>query len=133
MLLLADSTPSMLADCGWSVGEGKTMKLNRLAAIPAIALAAGLLLAACGSQAAPAPTVTVTAPVAAPAPTDTTAPNIEGLRASDILATDGYSLVQSYAVPFTENVETMGNITSGAFGASGSAARKHWRERFLPH
>ena len=50
-------------------GEGKTMKLNRkFIAIPAIAIAAGIGLAACGSQAAPsaAPTHTVTA---APAPT----------------------------------------------------------------
>ena len=54
------------------------MKLNMLAAIPAIALAAGLSLAACGSvkapAAAPAVTHTVTAPAAAPKPSATTAP-----------------------------------------------------------
>jgi len=44
------------------------MKLNKLLAIPALALTAGISLAACGSQAAPsaAPTQTV---AAAPAPT----------------------------------------------------------------
>ena len=46
-------------------GEGKTMKLNKVVAIPALALTAGLGLAACGSQghaalhAAPAPAKTV--------------------------------------------------------------------------
>jgi len=49
------------------------MKLNRVIAIPAIALTAGLSLAACGSAkapaAAPAVTHTVTAPAAAPKPT----------------------------------------------------------------
>ena len=58
------------------------MKLNMLAAIPAIALAASLSLAACGSvkaaAAAPAVTHAVTAPAATPKPTTpaptTTAP-----------------------------------------------------------
>jgi hypothetical protein len=54
--------------------EGKTMKFNKVIAIPAIALTAGLTLAACGSAktpaAAPAVTThTVTAPAAAPKPT----------------------------------------------------------------
>ena len=46
------------------------MKLNKVVAIPAIALAAGLSLAACGSAKAPAaaPTVTHTV-IASPAPT----------------------------------------------------------------
>jgi hypothetical protein len=48
------------------------MKLNKATAIPAIALAAGISLTACGSQAAshasPAVTHTVTAPAAAPKP-----------------------------------------------------------------
>jgi hypothetical protein len=62
---------------GFSVlGEGKTMKLNKkLIAVPAIALAASLSLAACGSQAAsrtaPAVTHTVTAPAATPKPAHT--------------------------------------------------------------
>jgi hypothetical protein len=52
------------------------MKLIKLAAIPAIALAAGLGIAACGSlKSAPAVTHTVTAaPAAALTPTATTAP-----------------------------------------------------------
>jgi hypothetical protein len=49
------------------------MKLSKIIAIPAIALTAGLSLAACGSvkapAAAPAITHTVTAPAAAPKPT----------------------------------------------------------------
>ena len=49
------------------------MKLNKVVAIPALALAAGLSLAACGSlkaaAAAPAVTHTVTAPAATPKPT----------------------------------------------------------------
>ena len=49
------------------------MKLNKVIAIPALALTAGLSLAACGSAkapaAAPAFTHTVTAPAAAPKPT----------------------------------------------------------------
>ena len=49
------------------------MKLSKVVAIPAIALTAGLSLAACGSvkapAAAPAVTHTVTAPAAAPKPT----------------------------------------------------------------
>ena len=49
------------------------MKLSKVIAIPAIALTAGLSLAACGSAkapaAAPAVTHTVTAPAAAPKPT----------------------------------------------------------------
>ena len=49
------------------------MKLSKVIAIPALALAAGLSLAACGSvkapAAAPAVTRTVTAPAAAPKPT----------------------------------------------------------------
>jgi hypothetical protein len=49
------------------------MKLHKVVAIPAIALTAGLSLAACGSAkapaAAPAVTHTVTAPAAAPKPT----------------------------------------------------------------
>ena len=53
--------------------EGKPMKLSKVIAIPAIALTAGLSLAACGSAkapaAAPAITHTVTAPAAAPKPT----------------------------------------------------------------
>jgi hypothetical protein len=55
------------------LGEGMTMKLNKLFAIPAIALAAGLGLAACGSTSTPRPlpsTHTVTAP--APTPKATT-------------------------------------------------------------
>ena len=48
------------------------MKLNKVIAIPALALTAGLSLAACGSvkapAAAPAVTHTVTAPAAAPKP-----------------------------------------------------------------
>ena len=53
-----------------------TMKLIKLAAVPAIALAAGLGLAACGSlKSAPAVTHTVTAaPAAALTPTATPAP-----------------------------------------------------------
>jgi hypothetical protein len=39
-----------------------TMKLNKLAAIPAIALAAGISLAACGSSGTPAAAPTVTVP-----------------------------------------------------------------------
>ena len=54
------------------------MKLYKIAAIPAIALAAGLSLTACGSAkapaAAPAVTHTVTAPAATPKPAATTAP-----------------------------------------------------------
>ena len=44
-------------------GEGMTMKLNKVVAIPAIAIVAGLGLAACGSVKAPVakPAVTVTA------------------------------------------------------------------------
>ncbi len=49
------------------------MKLNKVIAIPALALAAGISLAACGSvkvpAAAPAVTHVVTAPAAAPKPT----------------------------------------------------------------
>jgi hypothetical protein len=49
------------------------MKINKVIAIPAIALTAGLTLAACGSAktpaAAPAVTHTVTAPAATPKPT----------------------------------------------------------------
>ena len=53
-----------------ALGEGTTMKLNKAIAIPAIALAAGISLAACGSVKAPAapPAVTHTA-TAAPKPT----------------------------------------------------------------
>ena len=57
------------------MGEGKTMKFNKVIAIPAIAIAAGIGLAACGSVKAPVakPTVTVTHTVAAkPVPTKTT-------------------------------------------------------------
>ena len=54
------------------------MKLNTLIVIPAIALTAGLSLAACGSlktpAAVPAVTHTVTAPAATPKPSATTAP-----------------------------------------------------------
>ena len=52
------------------------MKLNKVTAIPALALTAGLSLAACGSVKAPVGTVThtVTAPAAAPKPSATTAP-----------------------------------------------------------
>ena len=53
------------------------MKLNKVVAIPALALAAGLGLAACGQaatpRAAPAPTHTVTAPPATPKPKASTA------------------------------------------------------------
>ena len=55
-------------------GEGKTMKLNKVVAIPAIALAAGLSLAACGSVKAPAATPAVTHAVTAPAATKSAAP-----------------------------------------------------------
>ena len=50
------------------------MKLNKVVAIPALALAAGLGLAACGTTYTPAPVVTVTpaAAPAAPAPAVTT-------------------------------------------------------------
>ena len=54
-------------------GGKAQMKLSKVIAIPALALAAGLSLAACGSvkapAAAPAVTRTVTAPAAAPKPT----------------------------------------------------------------
>jgi hypothetical protein len=52
-----------------------TLANKKFAAIPAIALAAGISLAACGSAGAPAPTptVTVTAPAAAPSTTTPTA------------------------------------------------------------
>ena len=56
--------------------EGKTMNLNRLVAIPALALTVGISLAACGSVKAPvgAVTQTVTAPAATHTPSATTAP-----------------------------------------------------------
>ena len=58
------------------LGEGKTMKLNKAIAIPAIALAAGLSLAACGSVKGHAalPAVTHTGVTAPAAPLATTAP-----------------------------------------------------------
>ena len=62
-----------------ALGEGKTMKLsNKLIAVPALALAAGLSLAACGTthtviiKAAPAVTHTVTTPAPKPTPVKTT-------------------------------------------------------------
>jgi hypothetical protein len=55
---------------------GKPMKLNKVIAIPVLALTAGLSLAACGSvkapAAAPAVTHTVTAPAPKPTPVKTT-------------------------------------------------------------
>jgi len=58
------------------LGEGKTMKLNKAIALPAIALAAGLSLAACGSVKGHTaqPTVTHTGVTAPAAPLATTAP-----------------------------------------------------------
>ena len=50
------------------LGKGKTMKLNKVIVIPALALTAGLGLAACGSVKAPAAAPPVTDTVTAPAP-----------------------------------------------------------------
>ena len=88
-------------------GEGKTMKLNKkLIAVPAIALAAGISLAACGSAkapvAAPSVTHTVTAPAAAPKPskaaltmpaptTAAPAPATAPAAPTPILSVTGYS------------------------------------------
>ncbi len=53
------------------MGEGKTMKLNKLIAIPAIAFTAGLGVAACGSVKAPALGLNHTLTASAPAPVAT--------------------------------------------------------------
>jgi hypothetical protein len=67
---------------GESLGEGKTMKLNKLIAIPAIVLAAGISLTACGStparpNARPMPFITHTVTV-------TPKPQISGRYARDL-------------------------------------------------
>jgi hypothetical protein len=101
------------------------MKLSKVIAVPAIALAAGLSLAACGSQAAshaaPAITHTVTAPAAAPKPT-TPAPApaktvyvqpaapapVHVAPAAPALADcgDGLYVNSDTSCPFAENVQS---------------------------
>lgn len=54
-----------------ALGEGKTMKLNEVVAIQALALAAGISLAACGSVKAPALGLNHTLTASAPAPVAT--------------------------------------------------------------
>ena len=92
------------------------MKLNKVVAIPALALAAGLSLAACGSAkapaAAPAITHTVTAPAAAPKPTTsapTTAAPVAPAPAKTVYVAPAASAPAAPAAPASPALTDCGN------------------------
>ena len=127
-------------------GEGKTMKVNKLIAVPAIALAAGIGLAACGTtvvQPAPvkpaATTPAATTPAAAapapkviinnnnnpaPAPARTVYVPVQA-PAAPAAQSDPWS----FAVAYTNDVNTPGG-NSAAWNLLGSSVQAGWNSNY---
>ena len=120
------------------------MKLNKLAAIPAIAIAAGIGLAACGTD-TPAPTTTVTAPppvttpaavppviinnnnnpAPAPAPTVYVPVQAPAAPAAPAVQSDPWSVVVAY----TNDVNTPGG-NWGAWSLLGPSVQAGWNSNY---
>src|SRR5450631_2764101 len=127
--------------CTW---EGKTMKLSKVIAIPAIALAAGLGLAACGTTviqpapvkpaattpaaAASAPQVIVNNnnnPAPAPAPTVYVPVQAPAAPAAPAVQSDPWSVVVAY----TNDVNTPGG-NSAAWNLLGPSVQAGWNSDY---
>jgi hypothetical protein len=101
------------------------MKLNKVIAIPALALAAGLSLAGCGSvkapAVAPAVTHTVTAPAAAPKPTTpapTTAAPVAPAPAKTVYVAPAAPAPAAPAAPVTDVPAGMTNCGGGVYAGA---------------
>ncbi len=102
------------------------MKFNKVIAIPAIALAAGISLAACGSAKAPvaAPTVTHTVTAPAPKPTTpapTTAAPVAPAPAKTVYVAPAARAPAAPAAPAVSGGNCGGGVTAGANTSCGFA------------
>lgn len=105
------------------------MKFNKVIAIPAIVLAAGISLAACGTTSAPVPNArplpviihTVTAPAAAPKPTTpapTTAAPVAPAPAKTVYVAPAAPAPAAPAAPVTDVPAGMTNCGGGVYAGA---------------